>query len=201
MSLNLDTGPSMPPIRLWHTLARPTGLVLSPLLLAQGRRARSKRGRLPNAPLPWSGTINGPNPIRLVGLGDSTIAGVGVDDPMLGLSSQISRELYRHTHRGVVWDSYGERGITTGPTPGRLPPASAGRTAGRRCCPGVDWRERCQEPAVGVCRGEQHARHRRCPPRPLTRCSDRCVVASRFSPLRVSATASPRGDGSPRPSH
>ena len=114
MTLNLDTGPSMPAVRPWHTLARPTGLVLSPLLLAQGRLARSKRGRLPNAPLPWSGTINGPQPIRLVGLGDSTIAGVGVDDPMLGLASQVSRELYRHTHRGVVWDSYGERGITTG---------------------------------------------------------------------------------------
>ena len=103
VSLNLDAGPPMSPVRPWHSLARPTGLVLSPLLLTQGRLARSKRGRLPNAPLPWSGTINGPRPLRLVGLGDSTIAGVGVDDPMLGLASQVlSRALSAHpAGRGV----------------------------------------------------------------------------------------------------
>ncbi len=113
MSVNLDTGPSMPPLRPWHTAARPLGLVLAPLLLTQGRIARAKRGRLPNAPLPWSGTINGPRPLHMVGLGDSTIAGVGVDNPMLGLTSQLARGLYGHTGRGIIWDSYGERGITT----------------------------------------------------------------------------------------
>jgi len=48
----------------------------------------------------------------VLGLGDSTIAGVGVDDALLGLTAQFSKELYRLTHRGVTWDSYGERGIT-----------------------------------------------------------------------------------------
>ena len=114
MSINLDTGPRMSRLRPWHALARPAGLILSPLLLAQGRMARAKRGRLPNSPLPWSGTIDGPRPFRMLGLGDSTIAGVGVDNPMLGLTSQVARELYSRLGRGVVWDSYGERGITTG---------------------------------------------------------------------------------------
>ena len=113
MGVNLDNGPATPKPSLLHRLARPTGYVLSPLLISQGRIARSRRGRLPNAPLPWSGTIDGPSPITLIGLGDSTIAGVGVDDPMLGLASQFARALYAHTSRGVVWDSYGERGITT----------------------------------------------------------------------------------------
>lgn len=114
MSLNLDTGPAMPGLRPWHHAARPLGLMIAPLLLAQGRMARAKRGRLPNAPLPWSGTINGPRPLQMVGLGDSTIAGVGVDNPMLSLSPQVAKGLYGHTGRGIVWDSYGERGITTG---------------------------------------------------------------------------------------
>lgn len=48
----------------------------------------------------------------MLGLGDSTIAGVGVEDSLLGLTAQFSRELYRLTLRGVTWDSYGERGIT-----------------------------------------------------------------------------------------
>lgn len=104
----------MPKSQVWHKLARPAGYALAPLLLTQGRLARAKRGRLPNAPLPWSGVIDGPSPLRLLGMGDSTIAGVGVDDPMLGLTSQLAKSLYGHTSRGVVWDSVGQRGITTG---------------------------------------------------------------------------------------
>jgi len=102
-----------PPLQTWHRLARPVGLTLGPLLIAQGRVARAKKPRLPNAPKPWSGKISGPQPLHLLGLGDSTIAGVGVDNPMNGLVAQCARELYRHTGRGVTWDAAGERGITT----------------------------------------------------------------------------------------
>ncbi len=48
----------------------------------------------------------------LLGLGDSTIAGVGVDNPMNGLTAQFAKELYRYTGRGLTWDSIGQRGIT-----------------------------------------------------------------------------------------
>lgn len=99
-------------LSLWHHIARPVGLGLGPLLLAQGRWARSKGPRLPNAPKPWSGTISGREPLRLLGLGDSTIAGVGVDNPMNGLTAQFARELYQYTGRGLTWDSIGQRGIT-----------------------------------------------------------------------------------------
>ena len=99
-------------LSLWHRIARPVGLGLGPLLLAQGRWARSNGPRLPNAPKPWSGTISGREPLYLLGLGDSTIAGVGVDNPMNGLTAQFARELYRYTGRGLSWDSIGQRGIT-----------------------------------------------------------------------------------------
>lgn len=52
--------------------------------------------------------------MRVVGLGDSTIAGVGVNDSMLGLTAQFAKALYEKTKRGVTWDSFGQRGITTG---------------------------------------------------------------------------------------
>lgn len=114
MSFTVDNGPRYQPRNLWHFLARPTGLMLSPLLLGQGRLVRSSRPRLPNAPLPWSGTISAPKPISLLGLGDSTIAGVGVDNPMQGLTAQFAKALYTELGRGVGWDSFGQRGITTG---------------------------------------------------------------------------------------
>jgi lysophospholipase L1-like esterase len=96
----------------FHRLARPTGIVLSPLLIAQGKALRRGRPRLPNAPLPWSGRIDGPEPLSLVALGDSTIAGVGVDDSMQGLVAHLARGIYRRTARGITWVSYGQRGAT-----------------------------------------------------------------------------------------
>lgn len=102
-----------PPVQPWHRLARPVAYSLGPFLIAQGRWARAKKPRLPNAPKPWSGKISGPRPLHLLGLGDSTIAGVGVDNSMNGLVAQFAKELYRHTGRGVSWDASGERGITT----------------------------------------------------------------------------------------
>lgn len=113
MVVNLDSGPPVERAQLWHHLARPAGYALAPLLIGQGRMARARRGRLPNAPMPWSGAIEGPSPVHLLGVGDSTVAGVGVDDPMLGLTSQFAKALYGHTSRGVTWDSVGQRGITT----------------------------------------------------------------------------------------
>lgn len=97
----------------WQRLARPSGVVLSPLLIAQGKALRSGKPRLPNAPTPWSGRIDGPNPLNVIGLGDSTIAGVGVSDAMQGLVAHLARGLYRRTSRGVVWSSFGQRGART----------------------------------------------------------------------------------------
>lgn len=112
--VELTPSPSYPRPNPTDLLARPLGYLLSPVLIAQGRLVRKKYPRLPNAPLPWSGTITAAQPIRLLGLGDSTIAGVGVDNPMLGLTAQIAKVLYAELGRGVNWDSFGQRGITSG---------------------------------------------------------------------------------------
>ena len=128
MTLSLDHGPRYPGLRPTHVLARPLGYVISPLLVTQGRIVRKNRPRLPNAPMPWSGTISGPKPLRLLGLGDSTIAGVGVDNPMLGLTAQLARALYKELGRGISWDSAGDRGITTGQLLERYLPAALQET-------------------------------------------------------------------------
>lgn len=96
----------------FHRLARPTGIVLSPLLITQGKALRRKYPRLPNAPLPWTGRIDGPQPLSLLALGDSTVAGVGVADSMQGLVAHLARGIYRRTARGITWAGYGQRGAT-----------------------------------------------------------------------------------------
>ena len=112
-NIRLSAGGTYPPVTAFQRLARPTGIFLSPLLIAQGKMLRKKHPRLPNAPTPWSGRIDGPQPLSLLALGDSTIAGVGVDDAMQGLIAHLARGLYRRTARGVTWASYGQRGATT----------------------------------------------------------------------------------------
>ena len=122
------TGPStqnpFPPVLVSHTLAWPSAVALAPLLFVQGKYVRRVIPRMPQAPEPWSGVAPGPEPIRVLGLGDSTIAGVGVSDAMHGLTAQFSIALGAELSRGVSWRCVGESGATTKDILQRfLPPA------------------------------------------------------------------------------
>lgn len=55
----------------------------------------------------------GPDSLSILGVGDSTIAGVGVSDPSSGLIAQFSLALHSHTGRGVSWRAVGESGATS----------------------------------------------------------------------------------------
>lgn len=67
---------------LAHRAAWPAALAISPLLYAQGKWVRKQVPKLPHAPQPWEGEVAGPSPISVLGIGDSTIAGVGVGNPL-----------------------------------------------------------------------------------------------------------------------
>lgn len=67
--------------RLQLALLWSLSLLLFPLLLAQGIRVRRIALRLPEAEPPDTGrfgSATAENPFRIVGIGDSVIAGVGV---------------------------------------------------------------------------------------------------------------------------
>jgi len=85
---------------------------VAPVLIAQGRRLRRDTPRLPDAAAPWSGTEPGPDPIRLLVLGDSTAAGVGADTQADALPGNLARELATRWSRGVEWTAMGENGAT-----------------------------------------------------------------------------------------
>jgi len=85
---------------------------VAPVLLAQGTRLRRDTPRLPDAAAPWSGTVAGPNPLRLLVLGDSTAAGVGAPTQAEALPGHLARNLSDRTGRGIRWGAIGENGAT-----------------------------------------------------------------------------------------
>ena len=84
-----------------------------PQVLVQAGVLKREVPRLPDAARPWRGAEPGPDPIRLLVLGDSTAAGVGVDSQDEALPGHLARAIRRHTKRGVSWRAVGENGATT----------------------------------------------------------------------------------------
>ncbi len=94
-------------------LSRVAMIPVAPVLYAQGKRLRRDTPILPPAALPWHGVEAGPDPIRLLLLGDSTIAGVGAATQQDGLPGNLARELGTRLKRGVEWRAVGESGATS----------------------------------------------------------------------------------------
>jgi lysophospholipase L1-like esterase len=94
-------------------LSRALAFLLSPVLRRQGERMKTAIPWLPPAKLPWRGTVEGPDAIRLLVLGDSTAAGVGVKNPDHGLGGNLARVLADRTGRGVEWLAVGQAGATS----------------------------------------------------------------------------------------
>ena len=116
---------AVPPIRqTYHgimsvirRLSRVAMLPAAPVLIAQGRRLRRDTPRLPDASLPWDGTVEGPErglePLRLLVIGDSTAAGVGAATQDDALAGNLARQLGAHLGRGVRWTAVGRNGATS----------------------------------------------------------------------------------------
>ncbi|SNS12655.1 Lysophospholipase L1 [Noviherbaspirillum humi] len=88
---------------------------LLPFLMLQGRTARRRIPRLPEADGPTEGihgTQHGGQPLRLVGIGESTIAGVGVQWQDEAITAQLAAQLSMRFRRSVAWQSLGRNGAT-----------------------------------------------------------------------------------------
>ncbi|MCC4308186.1 MAG: SGNH/GDSL hydrolase family protein [Alcanivorax sp.] len=87
-------------------------VLLAPLLLWQGRRARRDTPRLPEAGGADHGRAGaGDTPLRLLLVGESTAVGVGVREHHQGLGGQLARALHRQLGRPVTWRVDGVNGI------------------------------------------------------------------------------------------
>lgn len=90
---------------------------VSPALYAQGLYARWRIGVLPPAGGPNTGVINESSneaePVSLLVIGESTVAGLGARDHERALTGQFARHLSRHIGRPVEWHVVGKSGVTT----------------------------------------------------------------------------------------
>lgn len=94
-------------------IASAASLALGPVLVAQGRAVRRDTPQLPEASGPREGVAKGSAPaLRLIVLGESTVAGVGVATQAEALASRIAETLAARTGRSVTWRAAGQSGIT-----------------------------------------------------------------------------------------
>jgi lysophospholipase L1-like esterase len=113
------------PFLWWSTF-----LLFAPLLWLQGKYARWRTPRLPEATGSTRGVVAGKHPVlRLAVLGESPVAGVGVECYEDSLASGIARALARSSGRAVEWMAIGENGINLRDTCRRLAPRLAGSGA------------------------------------------------------------------------
>lgn len=90
-------------------------LALGPVLLAQARWLRATALRLPEAAGPRSGVegeggMPGP-PLRILIVGDSSAAGVGVEEQAHALAQPLARLLSAVTRRRVAWQLIAKSGV------------------------------------------------------------------------------------------
>jgi len=88
---------------------------LSPLLVAQAVATRRRALVLPEAAGPRDGWLGerSQKPLRLLIAGDSSAAGVGVEQQEMALAGQLSRELHRLSGRALRWTLRARSGLTT----------------------------------------------------------------------------------------
>ncbi|WP_394147485.1 SGNH/GDSL hydrolase family protein [Shewanella atlantica] len=86
-------------------------ILLAPLLLLQGRYVRQNTPRLPEAAGDRGGSLGEGRPLRVLLVGDSAAAGVGVDTQSQALSGCLTRELARDYR--VHWQLIAKSGNTT----------------------------------------------------------------------------------------
>jgi len=87
--------------------------LLIPVALAQGLWVRQTTPRLPAARGHRGRFGEGPDSIRVTGVGDSIIAGVGVDEQRHALVGQFARRLHERTRHPVEWQAVGFNGATS----------------------------------------------------------------------------------------
>lgn len=95
---------------LWWCLA----VGLAPVLVPQALYTRRHAPRLPDAAGKRQGISSGvgEEPLRLLVIGESTVAGVGVCNQQQALAAQLAEVLSGQLSRPVQWCACGENGIT-----------------------------------------------------------------------------------------
>jgi lysophospholipase L1-like esterase len=108
--------------------SRPTALLLAPVLLRQGARVRERTPVLPEAAGDRSGRAGAAEgvPLRLLVVGESTAAGVGVAHQRDGIAARLAAGIARRHGRPVTWAVSARTGATARATERELVRTVAG---------------------------------------------------------------------------
>ncbi|KJS28760.1 MAG: hypothetical protein VR64_23295 [Desulfatitalea sp. BRH_c12] len=88
-------------------------LALLPILMVQGKQVRRRTPKLPEAAGPNRGWIAARGvPLRVLVIGESTVAGVGARTHAQALTGQLAAALARKTERTVQWHAVGRSGAS-----------------------------------------------------------------------------------------
>ena len=111
---------------IWQTLFILSGITLlpfAPFLYLQGQYTRRKVGRLPDAEGETIGKFGEEKEcVKLLAIGESTIAGVGARTHETALTGQFAKHLSNRIGKTVEWFAVGRSGITAGETINELIP-------------------------------------------------------------------------------
>lgn len=102
---------------------------LSPILYFQGRRVLKTMPKLPEATGNIGVVGTSARPLQLLVLGESTMAGVGVDTHEKGFTGALARYLSEHLATGVSWKVFAESGHTAKTALEKLVPMIEGEQA------------------------------------------------------------------------
>jgi lysophospholipase L1-like esterase len=111
---------------IWQTIYILGGAVIlpfAPFLYLQGQYTRRKIGRLPDAEGETHGRFGDHSEtVKLLAIGESTVAGVGARTHRSALTGQFARHLSRRIGKSVEWFAVGRSGIRAGETIRELVP-------------------------------------------------------------------------------
>jgi lysophospholipase L1-like esterase len=98
-----------------HWVPELIALALLPILIAQGKYARRGTPRLPDATGPATGTAGAHHSgdrLSLLTVGESPVAGVGVETHQQAITGQLAEALADAWRRPVAWRACGRNGVT-----------------------------------------------------------------------------------------
>ncbi len=122
-------GPRSTMLDIRYLVASAVSALLLPLLVLQGRRVRRTTPRLPGAAGPSHGRSgDGTSLLRLLVVGESTVAGVGAARHDLALTGQIALALSEILDSTVEWRAVGANGATAACTREELVPVVPAET-------------------------------------------------------------------------
>lgn len=111
---------------IWQTIYILSGTLIlpfAPFLYLQGKYTRRKIGRLPDAQGETTGKSGASaESVKLLAIGESTVAGVGARTHETALTGQFAKHLGVKIGKSVEWLAVGRSGITAGETIHELVP-------------------------------------------------------------------------------